>query len=186
MNVHRGILLFFLLCLVSCAPVGSGLRIDGDSLTCDSPSLSLHFKKDIADIQTRNADRAITFYGGDPRPLMIEFLRIPHSTTLDYYYSLPEIASNMNYYYLESAHFGGKEWIKIAKYIGEDCNCLRCSYFTRKDNDFIMISTLDRNISKSEANDFAEYSRTLKMSEQALARINEQYDYLNEIVEIMK
>lgn len=67
MNVKKIVAPLVLFCLFSCVLVGSGLRIEGDTLTSEYPTLSIHFKKAIADVQEKGSDRVITFMGGDPR-----------------------------------------------------------------------------------------------------------------------
>lgn len=182
MKVKTIVPLLVLVCLFSCAPLGSGYRVEGDTLACDRPKLAIHLKKAIADTREYGDCRVITFMGGDPRPMTIQFYRVPHSTTIDYFMSLSEIASNMNHYQVGSVTFGGTEWLKTAFFDKKDT--LYCGYFTRKDNEFIFIAIRDKGIGKDGREAFSEYSRTLKMSELALTLIDKQFDYFNEVAEI--
>jgi hypothetical protein len=182
MKVKAIVTLLVLVCLSSCAPLGSGFRIEGDTLACDRPKLAIHLKKAIASTQEYGDCRVITFKGGDPRPMAIQFYRVAHSTTIDYFNSLSEIASNMNHYQVGTVTFGGTEWLKTAFFDKKDC--LYCGYFTRKDNEFIYIAICNKGIGKDGREAFSEYSRTLKMSELALTIIDKQFDYFNEVAEI--
>lgn len=184
MNVKTIVALLAVFCLFSCAPLGSGMKIEGDTLSCDYPRLSVQFNKKIADIRDleKGTGWVITFTGGDPRPMVIKLIRVPPSGKRASFFSLRMIASNMNHYYLGDAKFGEKEWIKTAYYDGR--NCLHCGYFTNKDNEFIFISIRNINLSRDDANIFNEYKKTMTMPQEGLAIINKQFAYFDEVAEI--
>lgn len=184
MNVKTIVALLAVFCLFSCAPVGSGLKIEGDILSSDHPRLSVQFKKEIADIRELRNDsgRAITFKE-DYRPIVVKFHRVPHSTKIDYFKSLREIASNRNYYYIDGVNFGDKEWAKIAFY-DDQCGCLHCGYMTNKDNEFIYITVAARIFSEDEKDALIEYKKTMKMPAVGLAVIDKQFAYFDEVAEI--
>lgn len=184
MNVKKIVAPLVLFCLFSCALVGSGPRIEGDTLTSEYPTLSIHFKKAIADVQEKGSDRVITFTGGDPRPMLIQLQRIANMRPNTVIYSLRQIAANRNHYYLGDIKFGEKEWAKTALYDGK--RTLYCGYFTNKDNEFIYISIRNINLSKDAIQLFTEYKKTMTMPEPGLAIINEQFAYLDEVAEIKK
>lgn len=184
MIVKTIVALLAIFCLCSCAPVGSGLKIEGNTLSCDHPRLNIQFKKDIiySAEKGKNGGRSILF-DGDARAMSIEFLRVPHSTKIDYFLSLREIASNCNLYYLGDAKFGDKEWAKTA-YYDEGSGSLLCGYFTNKDNEFIFISVNALYISRSEKDALMKYKKTMIMPEEGLKIIDEQFAYLDEVAEI--
>ena len=184
MNVKTIVALLVVFCLVSCAPVGSGLKIEGDTLSSDHPRLSVQFKKEIADIREFENDsgRAITFKE-DYRPIVVQFHRIPHSTKIDYFKSLREIASNLNFYYIDGVKFGEKEWAKVA-YYDDQCGCLYSGYMANKDNDFINIWLVARIAAEDEKDALIKYKKTMKMPVVGQAVIDKQFAYFDEVAEI--
>lgn len=116
--------------------------------------------------------------------MLIQLQRIPNMRPNTVIYSHRQIAANRNHHYLGDVKFGEKEWPKTAFYDGK--RTLYCGYFTNKDNDFIFISIRNINLSKEAIQLFTEYKKTMTMSEQGLAIINEQFTYLDEVAEIKK
>ncbi|HBG20890.1 MAG TPA: hypothetical protein DDY32_16915 [Desulfobulbaceae bacterium] len=184
MNVKTIVAILAFFCLFSCAPVKTGLSIEGNTLSSDRPRLDIHFKKEIFQVkELENESTVITFRGGDPRPMMIQLHRVPHSTKIDYFLSLREIASNLNFYYLDGIMFGEKEWAKTAYYDGES-GWLMCGYLTNMDNDFILVSVVSPVVEDDVRRTLIEYKKTTNMSAEALSVINDQFFYFDQLAEI--
>ena len=182
MNVKTIVALLAVFCLLSCAPLSSGMKIEGTTLSCDQPRLDVHFKKEIAKIKESRNDSRIIKFKEDYRPLMIKIHKVfmkPSSVM----HSMPMIASTMNHYYLGDATFGEKEWAKTS-FFDEKSGCLYCGYMTNKDSDLIFVLVETRLFSKDDKDVFIEYKKTMVMAERGLAIINKQFDYFDEVAEI--
>lgn len=185
MNVKTIVALLAVFCLFSCAPLGGGSKFEGNTFSCEYPRFSVQFKKEVAEVREASKDGKIfLFQGGDVRPMAVQLLRVPHSSKIDYFYSLREIASNMNFFYLGDVRFGEKEWAKIAKF-DEQKGMLYCGYFTNKDNEFIFIAVGTTIFSNSDKDALGTYKKTMIMPTEGLAIIDAQFEYFDQVAEIL-
>jgi len=169
------------LVFASCASFGENWHLQENTLTAVRPNLAIQFKKDVAEIKERGIGRAVLLKDRSVSPVFIWISREINTNSIDYYYSLPNIISNWDGYYLGPEHFGEMEWAKMA--IINESNYLLCGYLTRKDHDIICVHNAMK-LSDAGLKDFEQFKKQFKPTQANLDLIAQQFEALNATMEI--
>lgn len=171
------------LIIFSCARMGSSIRLEDNILIGSHPKFSVKFNKEILAMEEKGTLRLIMLNSEHRKLVMVDSYTWIEQQ-VDYYYSLPHLASNLNFYYIDSVHFNDHEWAKIANY-DEKEDVLFCGYMTRKDNAIVYIAVLNQYLDAVSTEAFKQYKRTMIMPEEALLTIKKEFEYFDENASVL-
>jgi len=114
----------------------------------------------------------------------MNFIFGEYSTTTDYYYSLEQWIKNttgQSSIYVGSSYFNNHEWAMYARVIN---SYLVTGYITRKNVDYIDIYTYIK-INDSLNSAFENYLKTLNLKDSGKEAIDNGFEKLDELIEII-
>jgi hypothetical protein len=130
--------------LLGCAGLQSQRTFEDNTFTSDAPKLKVKIHKSHIGDQGKESKRSGKAQNewwwwsvASKEGVVIAFKMYPHSTQLDYYYSLEDIAVKMNRIPLEPLLINEHKWLKYA-FVTEK-KYLHTGFFTRKGDCFISV-----------------------------------------------
>jgi len=177
------LIILFTLLISACAPMGSSIVIEDKTMTNNRPPFSLKFAEQPIAIKGEGRKREFHFVK-DSRFVVAGYNRWIESSKLAAYPSLSRIVAGANFEYIGSVHFADHEWAEIAKYDNQH-ESLTCGYITRKDNNIIYVASVIEDIERNIKWEFEEFIKTHKMSNTIRKEIDSQFEYLDNMVEIL-
>ena len=171
-----------MLLLFGCAPLGSSIKVEGNTMKSVHPPYAIQFKNEPNEVFAKGTARVLFFDDLRRKHIEVYSYDFGYNHKLEAYYPLHQIATNHDFYYHGAVRINDHEWAKIVNY--SDKQNLYCGFMTRKDDALIFIGVRDSFIDSETRLAMREYNTTRTMSETALAGIEKRYDYFDSVAEI--